>query len=744
MTQSTSIPAAGKKQRRSLFSRSLNTGVTGFNAMADLLVTKLSANKQLAFSNENFGTRFASLEDGSEIDAAFATDIESAEGEAVAEIEAAVDESLGEDYESTDAQVDAAAVVTLSQENLEKYFNRRLNTVAKGGDGVTVIAAPSGFGYMDIATEAFDARNLDKFFSQSVAFNFGAARQLEFGETLYPTMVLTPEQTGFDLTIRRPMVMNPVRHKLTGAHTDYARRNLIDAFIDPTVLADDSTKIVPVWSNENAEYFAAGVTPIDTTANGVEYKTAPYATGKVLNVKNLMQNAALLATGQADQNTSIDLRANLTHIWLSFGKTAGNENIVPINVTGLRYTQFTQESQGAIRQIQCHFRSDDILVNVNTKDQTGAAAPIAAFFTGARERNYARISVDGIISLNTEDGRFNAAITTGEIHSVWTTDAVTGQQSQVTDTAELNAFKAEFGKINVVGVDILASRSNLDRRQEGLIGTIYEEIIRYVVPLGMPITIQTPVTNTRTDTDVSLAVSMARARNENNAVGQLLRFEEQLKAIKPLLDPRDRSVCTPLIEGIGQTVVYPFYEEVDLDLAAQTAGIRSFERQEDVSSAIVNQIREVAYRMHLDSGWQLAAESAGDTNSKPLLIIATDPQIHRHLLVTGDTRLAGIYFDYKVVSTMDIRVRDRIYLTLTRANPGHPHPLLFGAMAWIPELITSLIQPRNGGTTKETMVQPRSLHVNFCPILARINVKGLKEAVTGRLPVNMAMTVATP
>lgn len=739
-----SIPAGASKKRRGLFSRSLNTGVTGFNKLADELTTRLAANKQLAFSNESFGTKFVSLEDNVPVDETFESDVEAAEADAVTEIDAAVDDSLGEEYEATDAQVDAATIVALSQESLEKYFNRRLNTGVRGGDSVTVIAAPSGFGYMDITTEAFDSRSLDKFFSQSVAFNFGAARQLEFGETLYPTMVLTPEQTGFDLTIRRPMVMNPVRHALTGQHKDYGRRNLIDAFIDPTVLADDSTKIVPVWSAENAEYFAAGVTPIDVTANGVDYQTAPYATGKVLNIKNLMQNAALLATGQADQNTSIDLRANLTHVWLSFGKTAGNENIVPINVTGLRYTQFTQESQGAVRQIQCHFRSEDILVNVNTKAQNGQAAPIAGFFTGARERNYVRISVDGIISLNTEDGRFSAAITTGEIHSIWTTDSVTGQQSQVVDQTEINAFKAEFGKISVVGVDILASRSNLDRRQEGIIGTIYEEIIRYVVPLGMPITIQTPVTNTRTDTDVSLAVSMARARNENNAVTQLLRFEEQLKAIKPLLDPRDRSVSTPLIEGIGQTVVYPFYEESDLDLASQTAGLRSFERQDDVSSAIVNQIREIAYRMHLDSGWQLAAESAGDTNSKPLLIIATDPQIHRHLLVTGDTRLAGIYFDYKVVSTMDIRVRDRIYLTLTRPNPGHPHPLLFGAMAWIPELITTLVQPRNGGMTKETMVQPRSLHVNFCPILARINVKGLKEAVTGRLPVNMAMSVQAP
>lgn len=728
---------ANAKQRRKLFARSINTGVTGFNLLAEELKTRLASAKGLSFSNESFGSRFASLEDGAITDAA-AADISQAEEELIPEIDGAVDEALGEEYEPTDAQVDAASVVALSQEGLQDYFKRRLLTAAKGGDGVQVIGAPSGFGYMDIATEAFDARSLNDYFSQSVAFNFGAARQLEFGETLYPTMVLTPDQTGFDLSIRRPMVMNPVRHKLTGRHEDYARRNLIDAFIDHTVLADDSTKIVPVYTAENAAYFAAGVTPIATKANGVEYQTAPYATGKTLNVKNLMQNAALLATGQADHNDSIDQRANLTHVWLKFGDAG--ENIVPINVSGLRYTQFNLESQGNSRALQCHFRSDDILVNKDTLAQNGAAAPVAAFFTGAREGNYVRLTVDGVISLNVEDGRFSAQITRGEIHSVWTRDAVTGGQVVVDDATELTAVTAEFGDIAVIGVDVLMTRSNLNRRQEGLIGTIYEEIIRYVVPLGMPITIQTPVTNTRTDSDVSLAVSMARARNENNAVTQLLRFEEQLKAIKPLLDPRDRSVATPCIEGIGQTVVYPFFDESELNLSVQTAGLRSFERQEDVSSAIVNQIREIAYRMHLDSGWELAAEAAGDTSSKPLLIIATDPQIHRHLMVTGDTRLAGIYFDYKVVSTMDARVRDKIYLTLTRPNPGHPHPLLFGAMAWIPELITSLVQPRNGGTTKETMVQPRSLHVNFCPLLAVIKVTGLKDAVTGRLPVSMEMS----
>ena len=72
-------------------------------------------------------------------------------------------------------------------------------------------------------------------------------------------------------------------------------------------------------------------------------------------------------------------------------------------------------------------------------------------------------------------------------------------------------------------------------------------------------------------------------------------------------------------------------------------------------------------------------------------------------------------------------------MTLTQPHNGQPSPLLFGTMAWINELITTLKTPRNGNLVNETMVQPRTLHVNFCPILGEIDVKGLGQAVTTKL-----------
>ena len=78
----------------------------------------------------------------------------------------------------------------------------------------------------------------------------------------------------------------------------------------------------------------------------------------------------------------------------------------------------------------------------------------------------------------------------------------------------------------------------------GKIVTVYEELVRYVVPLGSPIVIHTPVTDVRTNVDLAAPVAAVRARNSNNAVTQLLRFRDQLKAIKPLLNSSDRSIKT--------------------------------------------------------------------------------------------------------------------------------------------------------------------------------------------------------
>ena len=82
-------------------------------------------------------------------------------------------------------------------------------------------------------------------------------------------------------------------------------------------------------------------------------------------------------------------------------------------------------------------------------------------------------------------------------------------------------------------------------------------------------------------------------------------------------------------------------------------------------------------------------------------------------------------------------MRGKIVLAFQRPSTGRADPLAFGCMAFIPELVTTLNTSREGQLSRETMVQPRSLHINTCPIMGMINVTGIRAAVTGRVSVPM-------
>jgi hypothetical protein len=285
----------------------------------------------------------------------------------------------------------------------------------------------------------------------------------------------------------------------------------------------------------------------------------------------------------------------------------------------------------------------------------------------------------------------------------------------------------------MVGYDLLAYRSNLNRRTRGLQVTTVMQNERYMIPLGSPVTCPNPVTATRTSTDMAAPITAARIRNDNNAVTKLLQYADTLNA---LMVSADRRIPVPSVEGIGRHLVRPFFERTTIVVDDIVASLNSQNRAEDVSAALVNKIREVVYRAYRDSGYQPALDAlTGGTGEKPTVLIATDPVIQRHLMVSGDTRTMSIGFDHQIVTSMDSRVYGKIFVTFVRKGQTGPDPLSFGCMAWMPELATNIQVTRNGATITETMVQPRSIHINTLPILMVFDVENLGDAVAARVPV---------
>lgn len=166
----------------------------------------------------------------------------------------------------TDTQLEAGAIAAMAAGDPAGYADVAMRSQAEaapGIDGVVDIGSSGAAGSVDTrdtpSLESFDERELAKFLPYSIAFNVKASVQDSFSEMFYPTTVVPPEQGGLDITVRRTLVHNAIQHSNTGKVTNWNRKNLVDAAMDHTILADESTALVPVVlaNGSNANMFIA-------------------------------------------------------------------------------------------------------------------------------------------------------------------------------------------------------------------------------------------------------------------------------------------------------------------------------------------------------------------------------------------------------------------------------------------------------------------------------------------------------
>lgn len=651
----------------------------------------------------------------------------------------------------TQAQMKSGTIALMAAGKPGDYAKKAMTVSrARGGDNITVFeTSPGAYSDFDFRAqpafgiEAFDDRELLANLPFSVVFNIQAARQNEFGESFYPTVVMTPDQAAIDISVRRTMVFNEIRHEITGKPMDFKRRNLIEAVIDHTLLTENSTDCVPVWITGNADNNAKFNTDVAVSQAKVGsdmVDTRPLKPGIEINVLGLSQNPSVLATGQLDNTDSLDNRVALKTVYLRVEAldpvTPTDPHVIsyiPISTESLPRALFHPATEGYDREVMLNFVSDDLPIHGATKDVTDVAAPALAYFAQvAYENHIIRLKATVTGQGNLETGNFNVNPIPVTIDKIVERDPVTFDLTEVTGSA-LTTLKSQIVSISVVGYDLAARRSNLNRRTRGLQVTTVEQSERFTIPLLAPITCPNPVTNTRTATDMAAPITAARIINDNNAVTKLLQYADTLEAHKL---SQTYLVASPTVEGVGRHVIKPYFDRQPLDLSDVVASIKSTERADDVSAAIVNKIRTMVYKAYLESGYQPALDAAtGGTAEKPKLLIGTDPNLLRHIMVTGDTRTASIAFEHKIVSTYDKRMKNKIVMVFRREGLAGPDPLDFGFMAWMPELATNVQVTRNGAVVTETMVQPRAKHINTCPIMMVIDVSNLAAAVADQMPV---------
>ena len=703
---------------------------------------------QLSLAIREGGTEFASSRYTDQVcsleslnDADLASLNSAAQG--ISETISAAFESIAETGQSlgfealSPTQKEAGTMVALAAGNPMAYATAAMTKRAGATDGVSLIGFESAgvAGRLDYreehaSMEAFDEKKLAEMMPYSIAFNVQASRQDEFSESFYPTTIVSPDMGGIDIAVDRPTVFNAIHHPTSGKAHDWKQRNLVEAVSDASILADESIALIP-FVQENGENEAmflddAVVAPTYRRVGNVDIKTKPLKVGKQINLLGISQHPQLLGAGIIDHTDAIDSRIFLDKLYL---RTSDTGSVLRFNVSRLPRNAFNKSVEGADREMQLNFRSEALVLNADTMAVDGSEPTV---LQPVRDSNYTvrlAIKVNG-------DAHVEFGTVQIDPSAVQVTEITDEDGNQVSLTAGGGkAIVDALADMKIVGFELNASRTNSNRRTRGLLLNNNREVERFAIPLGAPISAPSPIGSDRDTRDLDSLIAAARIRNSNNAVTTLLNYADTLRAF---VQNRRLGHGVPAIEGVGRHVVVPFYEEMDLNLKDVINSIKSKDRAEDISSVLVNAIRDVAYRMYRDSAYQAGVDASSVGGKKVSLLVGTDSVIQRHLMVTGDRRTFGTTFeDAKIVTTLDSRMDNKIVLTFTReGTDGTPDPLSFGTHAWIPELASSIMVSRDGATYQEAMVQPRSRHINNLPIMAVINVEGLEDVLTTKVAVS--------
>lgn len=632
---------------------------------------------------------------------------------------------------ATEGQMAAATESMLMASNVKGALASRVNVTStdNGVPFVGIGGLADAFGQRNAAFEAYSEQDNVNVLANTVTFNILAGRQNKAGELFFPTVTVPSDNVGVSVTIRLYQVHDDIKRNLSGAQANFNRKNIHRALIDHTILKNDTTKAVPVYRAESAGNFTTDVAAADVVSEGETIKTAPLAFGKKMDFLALSMTDTLLASGVMTREDSLDTAVTLTGVYLKVGA-----NVIHFGTEAMALSNFIATGQDNYRVQKLNFETSSLVIGKNTK--TVAKAALAGDLAGIVSGDLSvRLALDVNGSVNIESGDLVAHANGLTVVSIY--DVASKQAVSLTTGTGL-ALKAAIEAGSWVGYDVKAYRSNADRRERGqLLDTTYYSQI-WAVPLRSPLTALRPVNApAQSDgADLECLASTTFARTSGAAITTLLDVAEMLQAQQGLnLDP----TAVPETLGVARFLVKATFIAGIVEIGANVNNLSSHELENDIRAVLVNRIRDVAYRLYRDSEFQAVVESgAAGTTEEPTVICITDPMTARYLMIDGEVRTAGPTFALKVETTPDLRMAGKIAIALgyPEQSSNSVNSLHFGNMLWSPEIVLTLPISRDGKISKELTVQPRFRHIVNVPILGMLQVNGLPEVVSSRIPLS--------
>ncbi len=636
-----------------------------------------------------------------------------------------------------DAAAQAAVSIGGSAENLKAFASRsfgaptHLAGFKKDTGEITSVVGMEGMSDAfanRIGLENFDDRDNRNAKVTSVAYNLNAAQQNEFGETFFPTVTMSNDQVGIAVSIRLISVIKDFTRNADASLADFRRRNVVRALLDHTILRNDSNLLVPQYRAQTAADFSADIGSFTTEVEGVLHTTGALKIGR--RIGDVISLGYPEQTSHAlNQGDTLDPAVSMEYLYVTVG-----DNKLRLSLKGIARNGFIAAPEGDTRLQTLYMEPKTLTIKPETRQFQGAALidELAPLVTNKWTLQLG-VSLSGQVSVSA--GTLHVDANEFKVISLKDED---GENVPYTTAGPAKTLVDAIVKEGVVGYSIAARTSNLNRRQRGQImdTTVYNQV--WTVPLRSPITYPRPVNATgETDAaDLAVLVSTTHARTSNEAVTTLFEAADAF-AEYANTSATDLDAVPPERFGIARLLVKPTFKKRAVDLTTILSTAKSHEKEKDISAEIVLQIKNVAYEMYRDSGFQAFIESgAAGVTGNPTVLIGTDPYTSRFIQVQGDNRTMGPDFAFKIVTTPDERFQGNIAIAFGYPGlaQGELNPAHFGNMLWAAETVLVLQMNRNGDAQKETTVQPRFRHIVNVPVLGWIVLTGIPEVIATRVP----------
>lgn len=594
---------------------------------------------------------------------------------------------------------------------------------------------------------SFDpVQHLD-FIAASALINAQTSTPGGFEEVFFPTISLPPAQSGFDVLVQVPKILQTRTRLTDGNPLTLQKINLVEASYNPSVLNSNSIKIVPVVIDAvtpSQLCTAAQVANTTVQVLDTQVTTRPIVFNKSVGLIELSTIAAITNGASAlDTTDALYTNIGIENIYFRLSLvtgTGGTATTVAVtvknnvkNVVGTLLQQKTlgrQQSFQTVTDVPLYYTNTSVSVggNDSTIAQFNTAVTSALGLTAGTSftiSSTVRISAQA----DTEIASMNVDATQATITGVFG-DLVNGGVQPIYSLAAITTPNVANMSISMIGWDVDARRTNSNLRTNGtIIDTNNNVFYRLAINLFPPFTARTPINQTDQIT-YEMFANVTNLWTNGQCVDKLLAAEDYLRLVSGT--PMGVGTKTNQCPLMGGEFVIPTFREDNVDLATMVSNFQSKDTLANVRAAIQTSLMYVAAKLYMDSGYASALQVLLSDLDAYEVIIVTDPLIARYLMEPGDIRTFGDNVKYIITKSMNQNLRGKIYYSFRlMGNSDVVHPMTFGCKLVSPN-VTYEVTPmnRNGANMREIQSMPRvSPYVNL-PVLGKLNVLNLDTFTT--------------